>query len=274
MNPYDLRDVSKLSRYEKVELVKHMDIPELMAMRAMGRDWVVAVDNIFVWDNISKQIGCDPKGEKLDGEELKARVQNNMLDVREKARKITDQPYYIRKILEKKKENITIENHQELSKWMNARNEVIVWRAIISSAKGQDIALTDIPDNLDPKASNVVEMSKPFSDWFKENQETLTSLQGLNLESNQLTSLPDAIGNLANLEWLHLDGNQLTSLPDAIGNLANLKLLYLQNNQLTSLPDAIGNLTNLKWLHLQNNQLTSLPDAIEEMENNGLSVYR
>jgi Leucine-rich repeat (LRR) protein len=48
----------------------------------------------------------------------------------------------------------------------------------------------------------------------------LTNLQELNLTSNKLT-LPDLICNLTNLQAMFLRYNQLTSLPDSIGNLTN-----------------------------------------------------
>src|SRR3972149_6770781 len=74
------------------------------------------------------------------------------------------------------------------------------------------------------------------------------NLTDLNESGNQLTSLPDSIGQLTNLRLVYVDNNQLTSLPDSIGQLTNLQKLFVDNNQLTSLPDSIGQLTNLQVL--------------------------
>ncbi|WP_173647339.1 leucine-rich repeat domain-containing protein, partial [Leptospira interrogans] len=52
--------------------------------------------------------------------------------------------------------------------------------------------------------------------------------------SNQLTTLPEGIGQLKNLQTLDLDSNQLTTLPQEIGQLQNLQELFLNNNQLSS----------------------------------------
>ena len=89
----------------------------------------------------------------------------------------------------------------------------------------------------------------------------------LDLSANQLTALPDAIGQLQNLTILHLSDNQLTALPDAIAQLQNLTTLYLRYNQLTALPDAIAQLHNLTTLYLTHNRLTALPDAIAQLQN-------
>lgn len=64
---------------------------------------------------------------------------------------------------------------------------------------------------------------------------------------------------------LNLSGLNLTSVPEAIGQLANLTRLDLDNNQLTSVPDVIGQLTNLTELGLDYNQLTpELTSAYEQ----------
>ena len=94
-----------------------------------------------------------------------------------------------------------------------------------------------------------------------------TNLKYLNFDDNQLTELPNSIGNLTNLAYLSLNHNQLTELPDSIGNLTSLKTLWLHNNQLTELPEWIGNLTTLEKLWLNYNQLTALPDSIGNLTN-------
>ncbi|EMM80707.1 leucine rich repeat protein [Leptospira interrogans str. 2006001854] len=62
----------------------------------------------------------------------------------------------------------------------------------------------------------------------------MKNLQVLDLGSNQLTTLPEGIGQLKNLQTLDLDSNQLTTLPQEIGQLQNLQELFLNNNQLSS----------------------------------------
>ena len=89
----------------------------------------------------------------------------------------------------------------------------------------------------------------------------------LNIENNNLTTLPPEIGNLINLQKFYCSYNKLIALPAEIGNLINLKKLDLSNNVLCSLPAEIGRLRNLKKLYLGNNSLTSLPAEIGRLCN-------
>ncbi|GAG52682.1 unnamed protein product, partial [marine sediment metagenome] len=91
-------------------------------------------------------------------------------------------------------------------------------------------------------------------------------LQRINVNGNNLTTLPPEIGNLTQLEYLFVTNNKLTSLPPEIGGLVSLKELYLFDNQLSSLPPEIGNCTNLKHLNINRNNLTSLPPEIGNLQ--------
>ena len=53
------------------------------------------------------------------------------------------------------------------------------------------------------------------------------SITDLSLTTNNLTELPDAIGDLSQLVVLRIDDNKLVSLPDSIGRLSNLEELQV-----------------------------------------------
>jgi internalin A len=95
----------------------------------------------------------------------------------------------------------------------------------------------------------------------------LHNLKYLDLNHNQLTAIPETIGNLHNLSSLSIWNNQLTAIPEVIGALHNLTNLYLKDNQLTAIPETIGNLHNLKYLIIWNNQLTAIPETIGNLHN-------
>ena len=94
----------------------------------------------------------------------------------------------------------------------------------------------------------------------------LKSLHTLNLHENQLTTLPESIGNLISLRSINISKNKLTTLPKSIGNLKSLQLLNLRNNELTILPERVGNLSSLQELYLSGNNLTTLPESIGNLK--------
>jgi hypothetical protein len=82
-------------------------------------------------------------------------------------------------------------------------------------------------------------------------------MEKLYIDRNQLTSLPDAIGDMTSLRELHAYKNKLTFLPYSIGSLTNLRVLSLYDNPLTTIPDSIGNLNNLVRLATQGNKFAT-----------------
>lgn len=95
----------------------------------------------------------------------------------------------------------------------------------------------------------------------------LSSLTALFLNSNQITVVPEGIGNLSSLIELSLSSNQITTVPDAIGRLTNLAILEMRTNQIAVVPDAIGRLSNLKELDFYANQITAFPNTIGNLSN-------
>lgn len=90
----------------------------------------------------------------------------------------------------------------------------------------------------------------------------LAQLQVLALRGNRLTTITSKIGKLTQLAELDLSGNGLTAFPGEAGNLVNLLRLRLQHNALIKLPAEIGNLIKLLELNLGENQLTQLPAEV------------
>ena len=99
---------------------------------------------------------------------------------------------------------------------------------------------------------------------------TTGRLKTLDLEGNNLKTLPASIGELKELIALNAYGNQLTALPAKISHCKHLKILYLGENKLKKLPVSIGELKELKDLDAHGNQLTALPDKVshcKQLEN-------
>ena len=93
----------------------------------------------------------------------------------------------------------------------------------------------------------------------------LTSLTGLNLSGNNLTTLPTGIfTDLTSLTQLNLNSNNIQTLADNIfDNLTSLESLELESTSLTSLPTGVfNNLTALTKLDLDSNEISELPHRI------------
>ena len=87
------------------------------------------------------------------------------------------------------------------------------------------------------------------------------SLLDFSNENNEITTIPESIGNLDELEVVNFSNTQITTIPASLGNLSELKSLSAEGGQLTGpIPPELGNLTNLMYLRLYDNQLTgSIP---------------
>ncbi|KAL3897993.1 MAG: hypothetical protein SGCHY_003044 [Lobulomycetales sp.] len=93
----------------------------------------------------------------------------------------------------------------------------------------------------------------------------LSSLTQLHMDYCQISTIPQSIGKLSQLTHLRLLHNQITTLPETVGNLRKLVHLFLNENQLTNISESIGNLSSLEWLDVSGNQLTAIPKAIGKL---------
>ncbi|XP_045052986.2 E3 ubiquitin-protein ligase LRSAM1 isoform X3 [Desmodus rotundus] len=84
----------------------------------------------------------------------------------------------------------------------------------------------------------------------------------LDLHHNQLTALPEDIGQLMALQVLNVERNQLTHLPRSIGKLSQLQTLSVKDNRLKELPDTLGELRSLRTLDISENEIQRLPQML------------
>jgi Leucine-rich repeat (LRR) protein len=104
---------------------------------------------------------------------------------------------------------------------------------------------------------------KDSSLYFGEGQ----NLKVLNLQQNELNTIPEAIKTNRKLESLWLGGNNLTNLTDkSFAGLKHLKDLNLYKCGLTVVPRGIKKLKRLEVLDLYYNKLTALPKSIKRLK--------
>ncbi len=95
----------------------------------------------------------------------------------------------------------------------------------------------------------------------------LTHLKLLNLASNHFIRFPFPIVRLTNLDSLDLRSNSFRELPSTLGELTRLKNLNLESNLLEWVPSSLGQLSCLQTLNLRNNRLSSLPLPLADLPN-------
>ncbi|MGL5264348.1 MAG: NEL-type E3 ubiquitin ligase domain-containing protein, partial [Candidatus Rhabdochlamydia sp.] len=91
-------------------------------------------------------------------------------------------------------------------------------------------------------------------------------LKKLHLSNNQLTSLPESLGNLKALQQLKLNFNQFTNFPEFLRNLQTLTILDLSFNRITNFPEFLGNLQTLTLLDLSSNRFTILSESLGNLQ--------
>jgi len=85
-------------------------------------------------------------------------------------------------------------------------------------------------------------------------------LRWLILTDNQITTLPDSLGERPRLQKLALAGNRLTNLPETLVNAHNLELIRISANQLTECPEQLLNLPKLAWFAFAGNAFSKITD--------------
>lgn len=78
-------------------------------------------------------------------------------------------------------------------------------------------------------------------------------LRWLILTDNQISALPDSLGERPRLQKLALAGNRLTHLPQTLGQSINLELVRISANQLVECPDQLLSLPKLAWFAFSGN---------------------
>lgn len=106
--------------------------------------------------------------------------------------------------------------------------------------------------------------------------ESVGLLQGLEILSvagNHMTSLPRSFGRLQRLEWLDLGGNSIRDFPRSLDSLEMLDELYIYDNSLSNIPG--GMLERLSVLCLNGNGLRDVPECLAGMKRlRGLGLRR
>lgn len=109
----------------------------------------------------------------------------------------------------------------------------------IKNLRLYDLGLTTIPD------------------WIGE-----LNLESFSVSNNNLSSMPDSLGNLKNLQHLHLAWNRLTRIPSFVFELPALQKLVIYDTAIREIPPQILRLPQLKELVFRSDTIESPPPEV------------
>jgi Leucine-rich repeat (LRR) protein len=96
--------------------------------------------------------------------------------------------------------------------------------------------------------------------------EAATSVTALSLDENNITLLPEEIGNFTLLtELFSVCDNALTAIPPCVGNMTKLTCLRLSGNSLLDLPNELSSMVLLRTLLVDHNSLSEMNRCFSTM---------
>ncbi len=94
-------------------------------------------------------------------------------------------------------------------------------------------------DKLEAQRTDHSEKVKLIIDWLNEHSLDLKKITSLDLSHMMMTALPQEISLFINLEELNLDDNELKSLPTELLALENVKKVYIRHNLFEFIPHKV-----------------------------------
>mmetsp|Transcript_15813 Transcript_15813/g.31894 ORF Transcript_15813/g.31894 Transcript_15813/m.31894 type:complete len:552 (+) Transcript_15813:26-1681(+) len=95
---------------------------------------------------------------------------------------------------------------------------------------------------------------------------SFSSLKKLDLNNNQLHTLPQSIEHLPSLEILFLSENEFEVIPKVIKQLKKLRVISLRGNLITNLSTLNLPTATLEWLILTSNRIQSIDADIKDLK--------
>ena len=292
------------------EVLSHLDIPELDAIKTSNKRLNQLLNYNFVWEKVARKINFP----------ISKDLTKNILEQIQDHRKqiIKDLDYFkptfqhpenllIQKDIDEIISIKTIESFSLLNQFHHSCSRFDFFQNVqmIPVFSEERIKLPEISKK--PKLltfnsiQEVISTAHKTREWLEEHVAILssslegmdslqdrkifpyippeisqfTSLTELSLVHTDINSLSPEIGKLISLVSLNLTGNNLTSIPLEIRKLTSLHNLYLGGNKLNIFPPLICKMASLEDLDLWGNQITTIPPEIiklSQLEELGLDI--
>jgi len=94
-----------------------------------------------------------------------------------------------------------------------------------------------------------------------------SEIETLILDNNNITKLPQWLGQLKNLKVLSIRNNKLSELDYVVTNCDKLEQIYLSGNRNLSDISVISSLRNIELIDVVGTKINQLPPGIQMMDN-------
>jgi len=168
------------------------------------------------------------------------------------------------------KQSILKDNPQwevQVNAWKGISISDQVWLLRLFELRKLDVEITPFDEILNRKDKTKIFASDKIKEVLKQRnaiEQSMASVTSLNCHGKGLKKISDAICLLTNLENINLNSNELETLPD-LSQFVKLKELLLNSNKFTKPPQLIKNI-KLRSLRMINNKLTISPDLNQNTE--------
>lgn len=245
---------SHLPNEMKVEIFSHLDIPDLLEMSTVSRQWLALCRDDFVWKRVAKAVEFPLRASSETPYMTRVRKNIKKLYADLGAFKIPP-PLSL-------DPNRKISDIKRLIRWKTAWNTLIVWQKLCRDHQLGFPLLSHFST-----LERAEWTAASFIFWCTIERRNINRIQNLFIYNLGISQLPSEIGQCKNLTYLNLKGNRLTNLPDSLCDLENLCQLDATHNKIKKLPNGMERLTALVTLNLQNNRLKSLHDGVGRIRN-------
>lgn len=92
------------------------------------------------------------------------------------------------------------------------------------------------------------------------------------MSGNSIKYIPPLISSLSKLEILALDNNEIVEFPEGLVELTELKHLWLRQNKLIELPDDLDKLSALVTLSVSSNVIEIIPSCTTQLRRYGNAI--
>ena len=135
-------------------------------------------------------------------------------------------------------------------------NFIILYRSIIIASETQNTTHNTIANKMLGNVNAADDSNKDES--FLEDKKDATELTLPSSTWNKIIHTSNLWGQLKNLKKLELNNNELTTLPACLDALPSLEILFLSENKFETIPECIGRMSKLRMLSFRGNCLKEL----------------